>query len=165
MAMEMFVLSDRRLTSMAEWQAAITAAGFHLTLSSEATFDALNGFLPAQLGEHATGFECDHWDAEELMEESPEIDFGRPWRHALAFRWGTANPYEGPAAYFAGAAYAEATGGVVFDCEQDEIITPLRAAQIGREIEEIAPRLPELARQVVERIMAEDAAKRRDDKK
>ena len=49
MAMEFFVLSDRRLASIAEWQQAITAEGFQLLLSTETPFEALNGFLPAQL--------------------------------------------------------------------------------------------------------------------
>jgi hypothetical protein len=163
MAMEMFVLSDRRLQSMAEWQAAIAAAGFSLTLSSETPFDQLQGFLPAQFREHATGFECDHWDADELMANRPEIDFGRRWQHALAFRWGTANPYEGPAACFAGAAYAEATGGVVLDDEEGRLVTPQYAALTGRQLEELVPWMLEQMRETA-KLMPERPEPRREKK-
>src|SRR5947207_14995677 len=108
MAMEFFVLSDRRLASIAEWQQAITAEGFQLLLSTETPFEAMNGFLPVHLGEspadfegtkasdpvlpapfgvqHA-GFECAHCDLQDLIDRHPEVDFGRRWSHVLRFRW------------------------------------------------------------------------------
>ena len=51
------------------------------------------------------------------MAESPGLDFGHEWTHALSFRWG-ADIYASPAAYMAGAAYAKATDGIVLDCEE-----------------------------------------------
>src|SRR5262245_49287240 len=107
MAMELFVLSDRRLASIAEWQQAITAEGFPLVLSTETPFETLDGFLPAQFGEKPSGFECTHWDARDLIDGHPKVDFGHRWLHVLAFRWGGSNIFETPAAYIAGAAYAK----------------------------------------------------------
>ena len=162
MSMELFVLSDRPLESIAEWQQAITAAGFSLTLPAETPFEALDGFLPVQLGERSTGFECSHWDANEVMAECPEIDFGRRWRHALSFRWGGADPYQSPAVFMAGAAYAGATDGVVLDWEQGELLTPQQAAENARVLEKEAPQTAEMVRLLVQRIEAEHAEKLRD---
>jgi len=71
--MELFVLSDRQLASIAEWQQAIAAEGFPLLLSTEIPFEALDGFLPAQLGEKPTGFECSHWDPRNLIDRHREF--------------------------------------------------------------------------------------------
>ena len=107
MAMEFFVLSDRRLASIAEWQQAITAEGFQLLLSTETPFEAVNGFLPVRLGEkpadvectkaldvfasalgeQQAGFECSHCDPLDLINRHPEVDFGRRWSRVLRFRW------------------------------------------------------------------------------
>jgi hypothetical protein len=54
---QIFVLSDRRLGAIAEWQQAIDAEGFDLRL-----FEDLSGHLPAHRGEQHAGFECGHWD-------------------------------------------------------------------------------------------------------
>lgn len=43
MSMELFVLSDRRLASIAEWQRAINAESFPLRLSPETPFEELDG--------------------------------------------------------------------------------------------------------------------------
>lgn len=88
-------------------------------------FEELDGILPVHLGDRRTSFECVHWDARVLMAESPGLDFGHEWTHALSFRWG-ADIYASPAAYMAGAAYAKATDGIVLDCEEYRIFTPQR---------------------------------------
>src|SRR3972149_3206037 len=75
MAMELYVLSDRRLASIGEWQQAIDAEGFALRLSDETPLDAVDGFLPAQVNGKSAGFECNHWAAGELMTEAAGIEF------------------------------------------------------------------------------------------
>ena len=117
MSMEIHCLSDRQLSSMAEWQHAIDAEGFALALSTARPIHSLEGFVPAQSGEMESGFECYHDDDSELLVAYASVDFGHPWRFALSFRWG-GNLAACLAAYQAGAAYAKATGGVVFDPEQ-----------------------------------------------
>jgi hypothetical protein len=135
MSMEMYVLSDKGLGSIADWQRAIEAEGFGLRLDTEREFDALGGHLPAHLGEQHAGFECDHWDAGELMDEDPSVDYGRRWKHALAFRWG-GDLYACLGASIAATAYARATDGVVLDCEENRILTPPEALEITRLIEQ-----------------------------
>lgn len=51
----------------------------------------------------------------------------------------------------AGSAYAKATGGIVFDCEEGKIISPERAGEIAREIERDIPMIEEMVRRVSEK--------------
>ena len=134
---------------MAEWQRAIDADSFVFRLSAETPFLALKEFLPVQLGVKPTGFECDHWDAGELMAESAGINFGHRWRYALAFRWG-ADLHAAVAAYRAGAAYASATRGDVLDCEQGKILSPQQAAGIARDLDKQMPNIDAAVRRAIE---------------
>lgn len=141
MSIEIFALSDRRLGSIAEWQQAINAAGFDLRLDTSRSFENLSGHLPAYRGEQHAGFECDHWDPLDVMDEETngaDIDFGRRWTQALAFRFG--GDYHALwGAYVAAAAYAKATDGVVFDGESGEVFPPDEAAATARDLERRLP--------------------------
>jgi hypothetical protein len=150
MSMELYVFSDHRLHSIRAWQRAIDAQGFPLQLSDQIPFAALQGALSVQLREKSTAFECDHWNASTMIAESPEINFDRHWKHALAFRWGS-DAYAGAAAYLAGSAYAKATGGVLLDCEEGKIISAKRAAEIGFDIERSTPMIEAAVRKAIER--------------
>jgi hypothetical protein len=134
MAMELWVLSDKKLNSIAEWQSAIDAEGFALQLSDGTSFGELNGFLPAHLRGRSTGFECNHWPASAFMHEMQEMlgtDFGHDWTYVLAFRWrGDFNELR--AAWIAGAAYAQATGGIVFDDQEGKLRSAVEAREVAR---------------------------------
>ena len=80
MSIEIYALSDRRLTSIADWQQAIDREGFNLRLDSSRPFEDLSGHLPAQRGSQHAGFECDHWDAAEIIDGYGDFDFGRRWK-------------------------------------------------------------------------------------
>ncbi len=139
MSIEMSVLSDRRLISTAEWQRAIDAEGFPLRLDPEVQLVEASGFFPAHFGDKLTGFECYHDDAAEMIGNYPDIDFGRLWAHALGLR--IMGDYdELRASFMAATAYARATGGVVWDGESGEVMSPDRAAEVTREIERNAPK-------------------------
>jgi len=47
MSIEIFVLSDRRLGTIEEWQKAIDAEGFDLRLDVSRPIEDLSGYLPA----------------------------------------------------------------------------------------------------------------------
>jgi hypothetical protein len=142
MSIEIYVMSDRRLGSMAEWQQAIDKEGFDLRLNTSRPIEALSGHLPAQRGAQHAGFECDHWDPAEILDDEglADVDFGRRWTQMLAFRFG-GDFLALWGAYAAAAAYARATGGVVFDGESGEVLTPDKAADAARDIERDLPRL------------------------
>ncbi|RJF75180.1 hypothetical protein [Rhodopseudomonas palustris] len=143
MSLEIFVLADQRLDTIAAWQQAIDAAGSPLQLSTGRPFAEIGGALPVKLRDRPTAFECDQWDAAKLMAELTEIAFDRPWRHALAFRWG-ADFDAGASAYLAAAAYAEATSGVIFDGEEGRLISPARAREVARDMEQNGPAIVEM---------------------
>ena len=149
MAMELWVLSDRQLNSIAEWQSAIDAEGFPLRLSDERPLEKLNGFLSAHLRGEPTGFECSHWPAGEFMRDMPKIDFGHEWRYVLAFRWrGDFNELR--AAWIAGSAYAHATDGIVFDDQEGKLRNAVEAADVARvEYESPDPDVPSVVDQVL----------------
>jgi hypothetical protein len=134
--MELFVLSDRQLASIAEWQQAIAAEGFGLVLSTQTPFNALDGFLPAELVEKQTGFECAHRDPQKLISEHPKFEFAARWRYALAFRWDGRDIFQTPAAWIAAAAYAKAVDGMLFeDSIHGRPTTSQRAVQYAGNLE------------------------------
>ena len=149
--MEIYVLSDKRLSSMEEWQQAIDKEGFDLRIAADRSFETLKGHLPAWWKEKRAGFECDHWDARELMAECHDVHFGRQWAHALAFRWG-ADLKACISAYMAATAYAAASEGVIFDCEEGKTKTPEQARETARKIEAEFPtfeaRMNEILREI-----------------
>lgn len=44
--MELYVLSDKQLSSMNEWQQAIDKEGFDLRIAADRSFETLKGHLP-----------------------------------------------------------------------------------------------------------------------
>ena len=149
MSMELYVFSDYQLSSMSEWQQAISTVGFPVGLPIRFPFDFENRVLPAEFRGRPTTFESKLCDAGEHMAESPHIDFGRSWKHGLVLRWGS-DPYAGVAAYLAGSAYAQATAGVLLDCEEGKIISAARAAEIGFDLESSIPMIEAAVRKVME---------------
>jgi hypothetical protein len=138
MSIEIYALSDRRLSSIAEWQQAIHQEGFDLRLDTSRPFEELDGHLPAHRGEQHAGFECDHWDAAEVIDGYDDIDFGHRWTENLAFRFG-GDFLALWGAFAAATAYARATNGVVFDPQAGEVMSPDRAAEVTRQIDRDIP--------------------------
>jgi hypothetical protein len=146
MAMELFVLSDKQLNSMAEWQAAVDSEGYPLRFDESTPIAALKGFLPATLRGVETGFECSHWQAERFMPEISRVNFGHDWKYLLAFRWG-GDFNQLQSAWMAAVAYAKATGGIIFNDEEGKIHTATEARDIVQEIERGMPTVEAILRQ------------------
>ena len=151
MSMETYVLSNKQLSSMTEWQGAIDAAGFRLTLSTERPLSELTGFLPVRVSDVETGFECSHWDPQAIADCGPEPRMNRNWQYCLAFRWG-GDLRALLAASMAAAAYAAATGGVVFDCEEARTLDPQEALQMARDIEAQFPAIEKMLQATIARL-------------
>ena len=139
MSMEMIVMSDRPINSIAEWQAAIDREGYPLQLAPDIKFEYLSGFLPSHLRGELTGFECFHEDAASLIRNHPDIKFDHDWKFCLAFVWLGSKWKELLAAWMAGTAYVCATDGIIFDSEQDKFVTPDEARRIVHELEHPTP--------------------------
>lgn len=133
--MELWVLSDRQLSSIAEWQTAIAAEGYPLDLEKDASFEKLNGFLPCHLRGELTGFECYHDNAAALMSNNAGVNFGYEWKYALGFRWLGSKQSETLSAWMAGTAYARATMGVVINDQDGQLRTAGESAEVVRDIE------------------------------
>lgn len=137
--MEIIILSDHQVNSIAEWQAAIDREGFPLELAPNVQFEHLSGFLPSHLRGELTGFECFHEDAANLIRDNPDIKFDHEWKHCLAFVWLGSKWKELLAAWMAGVAYAQATDGVIYDAEQGKFVTQDETRRIVYELEHPTP--------------------------
>lgn len=139
MSMELLVFSDRKLSSIAEWQAAIDAERYPLQLDPTARIERLSGFFTMRLGGEAAGFECYQEDAARLLRDNAGVNFGGDWKYCLAFVWRGREWKELLAAWMAGIAYAHATGGMIFDSEGIRLLSPDKARQIVYEFERPSP--------------------------
>lgn len=128
MSMQICVLSEAELDSISDWQRAIDVEGLILHLSGDLSLKEVSGYLPANLRDERTGFECYHVDAREMIETYDNVQFGRAWKYALVLVWG-GNLTEMRAAWMAGAAYARATSGIVFDPQASRLFTPSEALE------------------------------------
>jgi hypothetical protein len=112
-SMSMYVLHEV-IPNRAEWQAAITAAGFDLILDPSLDTKLNTGFLPARYNDIDTGFEFDVSDlpdsVPEYLESSQADD---PRRLSANFRWG-GDILEMCCAFAAAAALAKLTNGVLY---------------------------------------------------
>jgi hypothetical protein len=149
MSMEIYVLSNKRLPSIAAWQQALDREGFDLVLDAGRPFARLQGHLPATWRGRPAGFECDHWNPDDVLKGSRQTKFEGDWKYCLAFRWG-ADPRACLGVYMAAAAYAKATDGVVFDCDTSKVLTPQQARQEAVTIERQLP----LFEQKIQSVMA-----------
>lgn len=88
MSMELHVLSDRRLNSVAEWQRVIDAEGFQLRLAGDVHLPTASGMVPVTLEGKQTRFECYHDDAMETIRFLGVSNFTHFWKYALGLRLG-----------------------------------------------------------------------------
>lgn len=82
-----------------------------------------------------------------MIESRGAIDFGREWAHGLAFY--TKEFEELLVGYVAAAAYAKASGGIVFDPQQSLVMSPLRAFEMAGELEREIPKAQEAMQAVL----------------
>ena len=135
MSMELWIFSDKQLSSIAEWQAAIDLEKYPLKLSDEELFAKLNDFLPSVLQGELTGFECYHDNAGDLMRNNAGLNFGHEWTYALGLRWLGSKENETLAAWMAGTAYARATDGVILNDQDARSRTASESREVVHDIE------------------------------
>jgi hypothetical protein len=159
MSMEMYVLSERSLTSIQDWQRSIDTMGCAVQLATTVPFAKLHGALPVWLGQTISHFECSHWDLGDIFRTYSKVDFDQRWKYALAFRWG--GDFDVAfSAYVAAAAYAKAVGGIIFDCQEGALISSQRAIEIANDIKQSKPVL-EVAIRTVARDVVQKMKRRR----
>jgi hypothetical protein len=114
MAMELFVFSDTRLETIAEWNAVLSEIGFDVVIEEDRRVADLSGSQPTKLRGRDVWIEYDHFSPTEFFAEQDYVQKERDWKFLLAFRFG-GDLYALTAVLMAAAAYAKATDGVVLD--------------------------------------------------
>jgi hypothetical protein len=153
MSMEVLVFSDRRLSSIIEWQRAIDSERLGIVLPGDALIDGLRGYLPVHHYGKNTGFECHHYNAAEMLASFHDIFFGRRWTQCLCFIWGS-DFDEALAASMASAAYAKAAEGIVYDPQDNAIMSPREALDASRRLEDELPKAKQIAAEFVKKLSA-----------
>jgi len=149
MSMQICVLTDSRLTSIAEWQKAIDDEGFPLRLS-DADPDRN---LAARLRDEETSIEYGVHDFLELKNVYKNVSFGHDWAYAIAFTW-SPDFAEEISAWMAAAAYASATRGVIFDQQEGKVLSFEESLKVIREIEQRRPEMEAILQNYIEGLSA-----------
>ena len=149
MAMQICVLSDERLDSIAEWQKSIDTEGFSLQLSDAQP----ESNLAAHLCNDETSIEYDVHNFSELKDAYRQINFGHDWKYAVAFTW-SSDFAEEIAAWMAATAYARATSGVIFDEQEGKIFTPEEAHRIACDSQRRRPATEAMLRNYIGQLSA-----------
>lgn len=149
MAMQICVLCDERLGSIAEWQKSIDADGLPLRLSDADP----NRNLAARLRDEETSIEYGVYDFGELKDTYKNVHFGHEWKYAIAFTW-SSDFGEEIAAWMAATAYARATNGVIFDEQDAKILTPEESLKIVRDTEQRRPAMEAMLRTYIKQLPA-----------
>jgi hypothetical protein len=152
MSMQICVLADSQLSSIAEWQKSIDAEGFPLRLSDPEP----NRNLVARLRDEETSIEYGIYAFNELKDTYQHVNFGHDWKYVIAFTW-SSDFAEGIAAWMAATAYARATDGIIFDEQEGKLFTPDESLQITRDIEQRWPEMEAMMRSYVERLSAKSS--------
>jgi hypothetical protein len=147
MSMQICVLADSRLNSIAVWQKSIDAEGFPLRLSDA---DPTRN-LAARLPNEETSIEYGIYDFGELKSTYKQVNFDHDWKYVVAFTW-SSDFAEEIAAWMAATAYARAVDGVIFDEHEGKFFTPDESAQIVREIERRRPEMEAALRSFVQQL-------------
>jgi hypothetical protein len=138
MSVEISVLSDTQLNSIAEWQRAIDAEEFPLRLTDDAPLDAHGGSLVAHLRESETRIEYRIEEFGRTKEFYEKVNFGRDWKCLLVIPW--IHGFDGlTAAWMAATAYARATSGVIFDPQEGEVFNLEEALKVIQGMERTRP--------------------------
>jgi hypothetical protein len=153
MSMELHVLSDIQLNSMAEWQRAIDEESYPIQLDADISLISVKGLLPLTLDGRRTGFECYHDDASGTMGFLGLDHFPHRWKFALGFRW-RGDIDELQAAWMAATAYVATTAGVIFDHEEATVLTPEQARKMVADILKGRPHFDAIMEEIHKKLAA-----------
>lgn len=141
MAMELFVFSDTRPPSIAEWNAELADNGFDVFINEGCAVSELKGLQPTMFRGRDVWIEYDHFDSQEFLNSQKDfLQTDRSWKYLLAFRFG-GDFHALAAVLMAAATYAKITGGVVLDEYEPIFRTWREIAEEARATEKQIPML------------------------
>lgn len=141
MSVEIYIFSNKSLNSTDIIQYWIDQSGFDLAISTKRDWAVATGHVSALWKGREAGFECDPARIADL-EETYSLDFRGPWAQVLSFRFSTLTGCAG--ALIAGAVYASATDGVLFETEDLKFFKASEAIARARECEVEVMRLDDI---------------------
>ncbi|GJD78334.1 hypothetical protein [Methylobacterium gregans] len=130
MTMEAYVLCDRAPDGFPDWQRAIEALDFGLTLQPSRELVRHQGHLPATWRGREVGFEVNPFTFADLTETYDDVDFVRPWPCVYAFYFSSLSGCVG--AWMAIAAWVRMNGGMAYDPQADRLLTAEEAVRYAR---------------------------------
>lgn len=134
MTVDLYMLCDRPVMSVDEWQTAIDKLGFDLTLPMSLNVATATGALTARWRGEPVVFEFSAFPYQEIEEGNSGLDFERTWPNAYVMYTGSS--FVGCAGVIiAGAALVHCTGGRLFDPQDSLILKPDEAVRYAKETE------------------------------
>ncbi|SEG65710.1 hypothetical protein SAMN05421819_4060 [Bryocella elongata] len=132
--MEIYVFLERSaMPTPAQWQTAITAAGFAVSLDTDFDPFTFTGFLPCQLNGHASGFEYYLHPKDQIAEEftylAPRV---KPFDSVVTFVWGSSME-EMACVIMAASALAASTPSLLYAPEDDSAVEGASALGYAKE--------------------------------
>lgn len=143
MAMELFVFSDTRPNSIAEWNAALADIGCEVVIDETRAISELSGHQPTKLKGRNVWIEYDHFDPDKFFKEQDYVKQERTWKYLLAFRFG-GDFYALATVLMVAAAYAKITDGVILDEYEPVFRKWSEVAESGLATEKEIPKLEAL---------------------
>lgn len=126
-------LKDSLVPSAQDWQRAVHAAGFELTLYENFPVREHSGFLPVVYKNHETGFEFDLSLASTIVADYPIITGHIEGFDLVAtFRWG-GNIRQGIAAIIASAVLTNLSDGMLFDPQDNTFVNKGDVLKVARQ--------------------------------
>lgn len=137
MTMDFYMLCNRPLISVDEWQIAIDELGFGLKLPVTLNVMTAGGALTATWRGEPVVFEFSEFPYAEIEEGHPKLDFGQTWPNAYVMYTGSS--FSGCAgAILAGVAIVHRTGGRFFEPQDSLILKPDEAVRYAhRTVDEL----------------------------
>ncbi len=132
MTVDLYMLCDRPLTSVGEWQTAIDKLSFDIQLPTDLDVETARGALTASWRGEPVVFEFWPSDFEDIKETYPDLDFGQTWPNAYVTYTGASfGGFAG--AVMAGVALVHCTGGRFFDPQDGRIMKPDEAVRFAHQ--------------------------------
>ena len=148
MSMEIYLLTNETIPSLAAWQDAIDALKFDVRLIDQHELPTKEIRIKAQCQGKPVLLEIERADLAYVRSEFPEIEFpdGVSFVHVL--RWNKTLE-GGLAASEAAAAYISFVKGLMIDTEEGKLNNSTRAVELAREMSAGMPALQDLFAEIV----------------
>jgi hypothetical protein len=140
MAMETHVFFRGKLPSKAALSRALKELGFPLAIKpATGSLEQQSGFMPMMIWHEETGAEFDAYNGDDALSDFANLRLASRFDRRASFRWG-GDPHECAAGTCGAAALAKLVGGVVFDEQENRLLSVDDAIAVARKYLATLPR-------------------------